>query len=173
VLRYRISCSSISVFFLSDPAWAAYSVLDTDCGVHIALRINHHPWLMCRPGHPQPPQRRLHSAARPHQLHRDRAQHRPQPPERRSAAGAALGRRSGARPPERRPQPPERASTERRSVWFLETRIDWRQVWNDDLDAHRRMLSGSPADQNNIEIQSSINEENKVLSNINEEKQSK
>jgi hypothetical protein len=38
----------------------------------------------CRP---QPPQRRLHSAARPHPL--PRAQHRPQPPERGSTAGAA------------------------------------------------------------------------------------
>ena len=37
---------------------SSYSVLDTDCGVHIALRINHHPWLMRRPGSPQPPQRR-------------------------------------------------------------------------------------------------------------------
>ncbi len=80
VLRYRC--------FFSDPPWAAYSVLDTDCGVHIALQINHYPWLMCHPGRPQPPQRRLHSAARPHPLHRA----------------------------QRRPQPLERASTERRSV---------------------------------------------------------
>ncbi len=108
-IRYRSICASMSNFvffdigvFLSDPAWAAYSVLDTDCCVHIALRINHHPWLMRRPGHPQPPQRRLHSAARPHQLHR--AQHH------------GRSRRSGARPPELRPQPPERASTERRSA---------------------------------------------------------
>jgi hypothetical protein len=69
--------------FLSDPAWAAYSVQATDCGVHIALQINHYPWLMCRQGRPQPPQRRLHSSARPHPLHR------PQPPKRGSAAGAA------------------------------------------------------------------------------------
>jgi hypothetical protein len=55
----------------------------------------------------------------------------------------------------------------------LETRIDWRQVWNDDLDAHRRKLPGSLADQNNVEVQSNINEEKQVLSNINEEKQSK
>ncbi len=74
---------NISVF-LSDPAWAAYSV---GCGVHIALQINQYPWLMCRQGRPQPQQRRLHSAARPHPLHR--AQHRPQPPERGSAAEAA------------------------------------------------------------------------------------
>ncbi len=73
--------------FLSDPAWAAYSVQDTDCGVHIALQINHYPWLMCRQGRPQPPQRRLHSAVLPHPLHRP--QHRPQPPELGSAAGAA------------------------------------------------------------------------------------
>ncbi len=92
-IRYRSFCASISNFvffyigvFLSDLAWAAYSVLvllDTDCCVHIALRINHPPsrWLMRRPGRPQPPQRRLHSVARPHQLHRV------QP----------LGRRSGGR----------------------------------------------------------------------------
>ncbi len=92
VLRHRISCSSISVFFCRIqwliPAWAAYSVLDTDCGVHIALRIDHYPWLMRRPGRPQPPQRRLHSAARLHPLHR--ARHRPQPPERGSSAGAGI-----------------------------------------------------------------------------------
>jgi hypothetical protein len=93
-IRYRRFFASISNFvffdigiFWSDPAWAAFSVQDTDCGVHIALQINHYPWLMCRPGRPQPPQRRLHLAARPHPLHR--AQHRPQPPERGSAAGAA------------------------------------------------------------------------------------
>ncbi len=40
----------------------------------------------------------------------------------------------------------------------METRIDWRQVWNDNLDAHRRKLPGSPADQNNVEVQSNINE---------------
>ncbi len=40
----------------------------------------------------------------------------------------------------------------------METRIDWRQVWNDDLNAHRRKLPGSPADQNNVEVQSNINE---------------
>jgi hypothetical protein len=65
-----------------------------------------------------------------------RSQHRPQPPERGSAAGAAaaaagagingtqerviLGDKNGLapslRPQERRLQPPERASTERRSV---------------------------------------------------------
>jgi hypothetical protein len=39
-----------------------------------------------------------------------------------------------------------------------ETRIDWRQVWNDNLDAHRRKLPESPADQNNVEVQSNINE---------------
>ncbi len=73
--------------FLWNPAWAAYSVQDTDCGVRIGLQINHYPWLMCRQGRPQPQQRRLHSAARQHPLHR--AQHRAQPPERGSAAGAA------------------------------------------------------------------------------------
>ena len=41
----------------------------------------------------------------------------------------------------------------------METRIDWRQIWNNDLDAHRRKLPGSPADQNNIEVQSNITEE--------------
>ena len=40
----------------------------------------------------------------------------------------------------------------------METIIDWRQVWNDDLDSHRRKLPGSPADQNNVEVQSNINE---------------
>ena len=54
-------CASKSnfVFFnigvsLSDPAWAGYSVLDTDRGVHIALRINHHPWAVAHapPGTP-------------------------------------------------------------------------------------------------------------------------
>jgi hypothetical protein len=46
----------------------------------------------------------------------------------------------------------------------LETRIDWRQVWNDNLDAHRRKLpaSGSPADQNNVEVQSNINRDEVV-----------
>jgi hypothetical protein len=45
----------------------------------------------------------------------------------------------------------------------LEIRIDsgWRQVWNYDLGAHWRKLPGSPADQNNIEVQSNINEEKK------------
>jgi hypothetical protein len=61
---------------------SSYSVLDTDCGVHIALRIHHRPWIMRRPGRPQPPQQGLHSAARSHRSHR--AQHRLQPPERRS-----------------------------------------------------------------------------------------
>ena len=99
-IRYLYTISklfaSISnfVFFdigvsLSDPAWAAYSVQVTDCGVHIALKINNYLWLMCRQGRPQPPQRRLHSAARPHPLHQAHWQHRPQPPERGSAAGAA------------------------------------------------------------------------------------
>jgi hypothetical protein len=90
LLRYLYTISNFVFFdigvFFPDPAGAAYSVVDTDCGVHIALRINHHPWLI-RPGRPQPPQRRLHSAARQHPLHR--AQHRPQPSERGSAAGAA------------------------------------------------------------------------------------
>ena len=40
----------------------------------------------------------------------------------------------------------------------METRIDWRQVWNDNLDTHRRKLPGSPADQNNVEVQLNINE---------------
>jgi hypothetical protein len=54
--------------------------------VHIALRINHRPWIMRRPGRPQPPQlvpqQGLHWAALPHRPHR--VQHRPQPPEQRS-----------------------------------------------------------------------------------------
>ncbi len=74
VLRYRC-------FFVGSSlgCCSSYSVLDTDCGVHITLWINHRPWLMRRPDRPQPPQRSLHSAARPHQ-----PQHRPQPPMRRS-----------------------------------------------------------------------------------------
>ncbi len=39
------------------------------------------------------------------------------------------------------------------------------------MDAHRRKLPGFPADQNNVEVQSNINEEKNVLSNSNEEKQ--
>jgi hypothetical protein len=81
VLRYRISCSSISVFF----CWIQPG-LPTRYWTQIAVCTLH-----C-PGRPQPPQRRLHSAARPHPLHR--AQHRAQPPERRSGR---LGRRSGGR----------------------------------------------------------------------------
>ncbi len=30
------------------------------------------------------------------------------------------------------------------------TANDWRQVWNEDLDTHRRKLPGSPTDQNNV-----------------------
>ncbi len=61
VLRYRC-------FFVGSSlgCYSSYSVLDTDCGVHIALRINHHPWLMRRQGRPQSPQRRLHSAGLQH-----------------------------------------------------------------------------------------------------------
>jgi hypothetical protein len=36
--------------------------------------------------------------------------------------------------------------------------MDWRQVWNEELDTHRRKLPGSPADQTNI----NINEENNL-----------
>ncbi len=56
-----------------------------------------------------------------------RSQHRPQPPE--------------ARLPEWLLQPPERASTEPRSAWFLETRIDWRQVCS-SRNAGRSRRSG-------------------------------
>jgi hypothetical protein len=56
---------------------SSYSVLDTDCCVHITLRINHRPWLMRRPGRPQQPQQGLHLAVRPHRPHQP--QHRPQP----------------------------------------------------------------------------------------------
>jgi hypothetical protein len=124
----------IGFFFRIQPGLLGTGYTSTDCGVHIALQINRYPWLMCRPGRPQPPHRRLHSAARPHPLHR--AQRRPQPPERGSAAGAAaaaagagingtqerviLGDKNrlapSLRPQERRPQLPERASTEPRSV---------------------------------------------------------
>jgi hypothetical protein len=44
-------------------------------------RFNHRPWFMRLPGRPQPPQRRLHSAARQH-----RPQHRPQQWQHRSGA---------------------------------------------------------------------------------------
>jgi hypothetical protein len=36
--------------------------------------------------------------------------------------------------------------------------MDWRQVWNEDVDTHRQKLPGSPADQNNI----NNNEENNL-----------
>jgi hypothetical protein len=36
--------------------------------------------------------------------------------------------------------------------------MDWRQVWNKDLETHRQKLPWSPADQNNI----NVNEENKL-----------
>jgi hypothetical protein len=50
---------------------------------------------MCRgPGRPQPPQRRLHSAARPHPLHR--VQHRAQLPER-TQERVIRARNAGAR----------------------------------------------------------------------------
>jgi hypothetical protein len=99
ILRYLYTisklCASMSNFVFSDIGFLfgsslgccnSYSVLDTDCGLHIALRINHHPWLMRRQGRPPPPQQGLHSAARPHRSHRaqHRLQLRLQPPERRS-----------------------------------------------------------------------------------------
>jgi hypothetical protein len=65
---------------------SSYSVLDTDCGVHILLQINHRPWLMLRrPGRPQPPQQGLNSAAQPH-----RSQSR-------TGRSTGRSRRSGAR----------------------------------------------------------------------------
>jgi hypothetical protein len=36
--------------------------------------------------------------------------------------------------------------------------MDWRQVWNEDLDTHRQKLPWSHADENNL----NINEENKL-----------
>ncbi len=127
----------------------SYSVLDTDCGVHIALWINHQPWLMRSPGRTQPPQRRLHSAAQP--------PHRPQPPERArtsrvrqaepgsrvTVAVAAIGKVPVAaycepQPWSERWEQPEFAwrrrlsyaryaqpSTELRSVWFHPPREWW------------------------------------------------
>jgi hypothetical protein len=81
LLRYRISCSSIMIkVFICLGCCSSCSVLDTDCRVHISLRINHRTWLMRRLGRPQPPQQGLHSVARQHRSHR--AQPRPQPPER-------------------------------------------------------------------------------------------
>jgi hypothetical protein len=38
---------------------------------------------------------------------------------------------------------------------IFERRIDWLQVWSEDLDTHRWKLPGSPADQNNVEHQRS------------------
>jgi hypothetical protein len=56
---------------------------------------------------------------------------------------------------------------------IFDRRIDWRQVWSEDLDMHWRKLPGSQvlssestADQNNV----NINEEKYPLSNINEKK---
>jgi hypothetical protein len=46
--------------------------------------------------------------------------------------------------------------TQERVIPSFERRMDWRQVWNEDLDTHRQMLPWSPADQNNI----NVNEEN-------------
>jgi hypothetical protein len=43
--------------------------------------------------------------------------------------------------------------------------MNWLQVC-EDLDAHRRKLPWSPADQNNV----NIDDEKNLLSNINEEK---
>jgi hypothetical protein len=102
--------------FLSDPAWAAYSVQDTDCGVHIALQNQSLPVAHVPPGPPSAAAAEAALGGAAATLNR--------------CTGRSTGRsrRSGARPPERLPQPPERASTERRSAWFLETRIDWRQV---------------------------------------------
>jgi hypothetical protein len=78
----RISCSSIMIkVFHCLGCCRSCLVLDTDCRVHISLRINHCTWLMRRMGRPQPPQQGLHSADRQHRSHR--AQPRPQPPEQR------------------------------------------------------------------------------------------
>jgi hypothetical protein len=38
--------------------------------------------------------------------------------------------------------------------------MDWRQVWNEDLDTHRQKLPWSPADQTNINVNG--NEENNL-----------
>ncbi len=164
VLRYRISCSSISVFCcriqpeLPKQYWKQIAV----CTMHI-LWINHRPWPRGSCAARAALSRRSGGCTRRRGRTRCTGRSTGRSP---AAAGAALG---PARLPEQRPQPPERASTEGRSVWFFKTRIDWRQVWNDDLDAHQWKLPGSPADQNNVEYQ-----RRKIsFSNINEEKQSK
>jgi hypothetical protein len=142
---------------------------------------------MRRQGRPQPPQRRLHSAARPHRRRLHRPQHRPQPPERArtnrvrqaepgsrvTVTVAAVGKVPVAAYCEPQTwseqwEQPEFAwrrrlsyawyaqpSAERRSVWFFERRIDWHQVWSEDLDTvtHRRKLPWSPTDQNYVNYQ--------------------
>jgi hypothetical protein len=79
-LRYRISCSSIPVLFcqIQPGLPTRYRTQIAVCTLHCKSIITPG----SRPCRPQPQQWRLHSAARPHSLHR--AQHRAQPPERAS-----------------------------------------------------------------------------------------
>jgi hypothetical protein len=41
---------------------------------------------------------------------------------------------------------------------ILQRMMDWRQVWNKDLETHRQKLPWSSTDQNNV----NVNEENKL-----------
>jgi hypothetical protein len=56
--------------------------------------------------------------------------------------------------------------TQERVIPSFERKMDWRQVWNEDVDTHRQKLPWSPADQNNI----NVNEEHNLILNIDEEK---
>jgi hypothetical protein len=96
----------IGVFFRIQPgpAWAAYLVQDTDCGVHIMAL--HCKSIITRGSCAAWAALSRSSGGCTRRRGRTRC------------AGRSTGRsrRSGARLPERLPQPPERASTERRSA---------------------------------------------------------
>ena len=95
LIRYRMSCSSISVFHCFF-AWSA--VARARLGTHIAeYTIGLPVWPTPGPPHATTPSSSLEMTDR-------------------SAPSTGRSRRSGARPPERLPQPPERASTECRSA---------------------------------------------------------
>ncbi len=55
----------------------------------------------------------------------------------------------------------------KRVIPSFEKRMDWRQVWNEDLDTHRQKLPLSPADQNNI----NVNEENTLCQTLTKKNQ--
>jgi hypothetical protein len=97
LLRYlytisELLCFDIEFRVLRYRCFFVISSLGCLLGTGHRLRCAHCIANQSLPAHapPGPPQRRLHSAARPHPLHRP--QHRPQPPERGSAAGAAAAR---------------------------------------------------------------------------------